>query len=252
MLDAGSAAVILSWLHGHGVDIRLSTDVKEFRGAEGLREVILSDGSRIPTRLAVVGKGVRANVSLVAGSPIHVESGIRVDDRLETDAPDVYAAGDVAEAYDSLRRQPWINALWPIAVEQGRLAAANMSGGTERYAGSVRMNALAVFGYPCVSVGHVYDLPDADTLVYHGQRPANTWPGNIAQGFIPAWPGTCRKLFFQDGRLVGAVLMGDVSGAGIVTEAIRAGRPVSRAWAEATLAHGPLFSRQMVAVWEAA
>lgn len=246
MLDAGSAAVMLNWLRGHGIDIRLSTDVKEFGGLDALRAVTLSDGSRIPARLAVVGKGVRANTSLVADSPIRVESGIRVDDRLETDARDVYAAGDVAEAYDPLRRRPWINALWPIAVEQGRLAAANMSGGAERYGGSIRMNALAVFGYPCVSVGHVYDLPDADTLVYHERSARGVSPAKTA------WPGTYRKLFFQDGRLVGAVLMGDVTGAGIVTEAIRVGRPVSRAWAEATLARGSLFSRQMAAVWEAA
>jgi len=235
MLDQQSAGIILQRLREYGVDVRLCTNVKEFFGSGKLEGVILSDGSRICSALAVVGKGVRPNIDCVRGTGVQAGLGIRVDGYMATSVPDIYAAGDVAEAYDSLRDELWINALWPIAVEQGRAAGINMTGGGEVYAGSIRLNSLEVFGLPCVSIGHAYEAGDARTLLRHDKQ-----------------LGIYRKLFLREDRLVGAVLMGDIRGAGVLTERIRYPRSLTRAWLEATMDRGPLFSRQMLGNREAA
>ncbi len=228
MLDPQSSEIILQRLREHGVEVRLGTDVKEFFGRGKLEGLLLSDGSRIQSSLAVVGKGVRPNIECVLGTGVDVGLGVRVNEHMATSASDIYAAGDVAEAYDSLRDGPWINALWPIAVEQGRAAGINMTGGAEVYAGSIRLNSMEVFGLPCISIGHVYDSGEARTLLRHDRH-----------------LGIYRKLFLRGDRLVGAVLMGDVRGAGVLTGLIRSPRPLSPSWIEGTLARGPLFSFRM-------
>ncbi|MBW2146390.1 MAG: NAD(P)/FAD-dependent oxidoreductase [Deltaproteobacteria bacterium] len=235
MLDPQSSEIILQRLQEHGVEVRLGTDVKEFFGRGRLEGLLLSDGSRIHTGLAVVGKGVRPNTACVLGTGAEVDLGVCVDEHMATAAPDIYAAGDVAEAYDSLRDGRWINALWPIAVEQGRAAGINMTGCAEVYAGTIRLNSMEVFGLPCVSIGHVYDSGDARTLLHNDRH-----------------LGIYRKLFLRDDRLVGAVLIGDVRGAGVLTGLIRSPRPFANAWIHEILTRGPLFSLQMLGNKEAA
>jgi NAD(P)H-nitrite reductase large subunit len=235
MLDLASAEIVLRRLEAHGIDVRLSTEVREFFGHGELEAVALSDGTEVRAGLALVAKGVQPNTSCVRGTGVVIGLGIEVDRYLATGAPEVYAAGDVAEAYDPLRGKPWLNALWPMAVEQGRTAALNMTGSRVCYGGSIRMNAVEIFGYPCVSIGHVYDLDGTPSFVRHDRR---------AQSY--------RKLFVQGDRLVGAVLMGDVRGAGILAERIRFPRPSSAGWLDETLVFGPRFGRHLDADREAA
>jgi nitrite reductase (NADH) large subunit len=235
MLDPQSAGIILQRLRQHGIDVRLAAEVKEFFGRGKLEGVLISDGNRIHSSLAVVGKGVRPNIDFARPAGMQIGQGIRVDEHMATSVPDIYAAGDAAEAYDSLRGEPWINALWPIAVEQGRIAGINMAGGSQAYPGSIRLNSLEIFGLPCVSIGHVYDAGDAHALV--------RWDKHL---------GIYRKLFLAGDRLVGAVFIGDVKGAGVLTERIRFPKPLSHAWIEGTLDRGPLFSRQLLGNREAA
>ena len=226
---------ILHHMEALGIDVRLSTEVREFFGHGELEAVALSDGTEVRAGLALVAKGVQPNTSCVRGTGVVIGLGIEVDRYLATGAPEVYAAGDVAEAYDPLRGKPWLNALWPMAVEQGRTAALNMTGSRVCYGGSIRMNAVEIFGYPCVSIGHVYDLDGTPSFVRHDRR---------AQSY--------RKLFVQGDRLVGAVLMGDVRGAGILAERIRFPRPSSAGWLDETLVFGPRFGRHLDADREAA
>ena len=79
--------------------------------------------------------------------------GIVVDDRQETNCPGVYAAGDVAEARDIVYEDNRVNALWPVAVEQGRVAALNMAGIPAIYPGSLARNILRVFGLSILTAG---------------------------------------------------------------------------------------------------
>ena len=84
---------------------------------------------------------------------LKVSAGIDVDEFLCTSKGDIFAAGDIAETFDIARSEKRVNALWPLAVEQGKTAALNMLGQKTAYKGSVSMNSLDFFGLGCISMG---------------------------------------------------------------------------------------------------
>jgi 3-phenylpropionate/trans-cinnamate dioxygenase ferredoxin reductase subunit len=117
----------------HGVRLLLGTGVESFAGTGAVERVRTSDGHDIDCDLVVVGVGARPRTELAERAGLSVRAGILVDERLATSAPDVFAAGDVANARhpfygDRLRVEHWDNAL-----HQGPLAARNMLGAGEVY-----------------------------------------------------------------------------------------------------------------------
>jgi 3-phenylpropionate/trans-cinnamate dioxygenase ferredoxin reductase subunit len=113
----------------HGVDVRLGEGVTSLIGDAGqVTAVALNDGTHIAADVVVVGVGIRPNVSLAADAGLLVDDGIIVDEFLQTTDPDIYAAGDVANAHNphlgrQIRVQHWAN-----AQDQGVAVAASMLG----------------------------------------------------------------------------------------------------------------------------
>jgi 3-phenylpropionate/trans-cinnamate dioxygenase ferredoxin reductase subunit len=124
------AAAIFADLHrAHGVDLRCQVAVAELTGRNGsVTGVLLSDGSRIEADMVLVGVGITPNTELAAAAGLQAENGVIVDEHLRTSDPDIYAAGDVANAYNPrlgrhLRVEHWAN-----AQRQGATAAKAMLG----------------------------------------------------------------------------------------------------------------------------
>ena len=124
------AAPIFADLHrDHGVDLRCQVAVAELAGRNGaVTGVVLSDGSRIDADLVLVGVGITPNTQLAAEAGLDVDNGIIVDEHLRTSDADIFAAGDVANAYNPrldrhLRVEHWAN-----ARRQGATAAKAMLG----------------------------------------------------------------------------------------------------------------------------
>ena len=118
----------------HGVDVRLGVDVTEFNGSDAVTGISLTDGAEVVADSVVVGVGIRPNVELAADAGLLVDDGVVVDEYLRTTDPDIYAAGDVANAHNPqygrhLRVQHWAN-----AKDQGAAAARNMLGLDEPFA----------------------------------------------------------------------------------------------------------------------
>ncbi len=153
MLDKDAADILQKRMESNGVRILLGRDAKEITGKGRVEGVILGDGKVEPCGIVVIGKGVSANTGLAAKTSIKTHWGIIVNEYMETSEKDIYAAGDVAETIDIARDEPGINALWPCAVEQGRIAGLNMAGEKTRYKGSLSMNSVEFFGLPAVSIG---------------------------------------------------------------------------------------------------
>lgn len=113
----------------HGVDVRLGHGVTEIRGAAGrVTAVVTDDGSVIPAEVVIVGVGARPNVELAAEAGLPVDNGVLVDRSMRTEDPDIYAAGDVANAFhphyaSRVRVEHWANAL-----HGGPIAAKSMLG----------------------------------------------------------------------------------------------------------------------------
>jgi len=220
MLNHEAASILEEHLVQHGLDIILNSDVTAIEGKEHVESVQLRNGQKLPADLIIIGKGVRPNTVPFATSGLEIRRGILVNERLKTNLPDVYAAGDVAEAWDCLRQTHRLNAIWPNATQQGRIAGANMSGQSLTCPGSMGMNAVDFFGLRVVSVG-IINPSDV--------RGLSTWHTEdiILKGH--SGQPTYQRLVWHGETLKGFVLVGNTERAGILTALIQANRPLSQA-----------------------
>jgi 3-phenylpropionate/trans-cinnamate dioxygenase ferredoxin reductase component len=117
----------------HGVDLRLGVQVSAIEKADGRAVVRLADGSSVTADLVVVGIGVAPNVELAEAAGLETDNGILVDEHLGASEPDVYAAGDVANALHPVLGRRLRVEHWDTAIEQGKTAAHAMLGHAPTY-----------------------------------------------------------------------------------------------------------------------
>jgi 3-phenylpropionate/trans-cinnamate dioxygenase ferredoxin reductase component len=132
-LGPGSGASVIGGFFAqvhrqHGVDVRLGMAVTEFCGAGQVAAVVTDDGSEIPTDVVIVGVGAKPNTELAEQAGLAVDNGVLVDAALRTEDPDVYAAGDVANAVNPLYRTRIRVEHWANALDGGPAAARSMLG----------------------------------------------------------------------------------------------------------------------------
>jgi len=206
VLDKEGAMLAQSILERGGIEVRTGQSVARIEGdtEQGVTGVVLSNGQHIPCSLVIKATGVRPNLSLVKGTPVKTGLGIVVDEGLQTTVPGIYAAGDVAETRDLAREDACVNANWPNANTQGRLAGLNMAGERTPYPGSLGMNSLPIFGVPVFSLGIVD--PGGDD----GYRIAVRRGQDIYQ-----------KLVFRHNRPVGGIFIGEAPDVGLVNDLIQ-------------------------------
>jgi 3-phenylpropionate/trans-cinnamate dioxygenase ferredoxin reductase subunit len=111
----------------HGVDLRMSVNVERVVG-EARADGVVVDGETVPADLVLVGVGAVPNTGLAEAAGIEVQNGILVGANLRTSAPDVYAAGDVANAYHPVIQQHLRSEHWANALNAGPVAARSMLG----------------------------------------------------------------------------------------------------------------------------
>lgn len=209
LADEGAGRMFQERLESHGIGVRTGTDVVEILGGERVEGVRLDTGETLPCGIVVPAKGVDANLAVVEGSGIEVGEGIRVNEHMETSEPGVYAAGDVAETVDVVTGRREVHGIWPCAYEQGRIAGLNMAGVARAYDGAMRMNAAEFYGLELMSLGVVKGSGRTEERVRRRE------------------PDVYRKLVSADGRLLGALLVGEIRDAGLLRLAIRAKADVS-------------------------
>jgi NAD(P)H-nitrite reductase large subunit len=178
---------------------------------DGVRAVALDNGVELACRMVCIGKGVQANTDWLDNGEIAVDRGVVVDRFTRTSAPHVYAAGDVAVTYEPITGKPIVTGLWTNAVEMGRCAGANMAGRPTAYGGTFGiMNATQVARTPFVSMGIVHTA-GTDYEIHCKSTPTNY-----------------RKLVFSPSgdRLVGALFVGDITGAGLYRTVIGGGMEI--------------------------
>ena len=199
MVDEAAGRRVGALFERHGVAVQTERQVVEIVGVQQVEAVRFDDGEVIPADLVVVGKGIEPDLAWLKGSGVAVRRGIVVDSCGRTNVPDVFAAGDCAETIDPIGGRSQISGIWPVAYEMGRAAGSTAVGIVRSTQGALRMNASRFFGTSIISIGEA--VPDRLSG---------------ATGHVLVDRGdTYRKLVFRDGRLVGAVLYGDVSGAGV-------------------------------------
>lgn len=158
-----------------------------------VKGIDLGNGEIIACDLLVVSTGVKSNIELLEGSGIETDRGIKINEKGETNKPDIYAAGDVTGT-----------GIWPLATKQAEVAATNMAGGEaaieDRFEFKNTMNFL---GIPTVSVGFVTPADDTyDVLTY-------TDGDNYKMAVI------------KDDVLIGFIAQGDISYVGSYTQLVK-------------------------------
>jgi NAD(P)H-nitrite reductase large subunit len=178
-----------------GVTLRIGSLVEAVAAKADKIEVSLKGGESIIADMIAVAAGVRPNISALTGGPCALNAGVVVDEFLQTDCTDIYAAGDVAEVNDFLSDAKTIHAIWPTAVDQGRVAGSNMAGKRLAYPGSLGMNVVELFNVTLAELGRFREGPTDDAKLLGGSE------------------GLYRKLVVdKDGTLVGAMYLGDENG----------------------------------------
>jgi len=197
-LDAPAASLLKRLVESKGIEVLLGANTKQILGEDTPQGIELSDGRVIAADAVVFAAGIRPNVALAKDAGVPVNRGIVVDDQLRTGSADVFALGECAE-----HRGTCYGLVEP-AYEQARVLADHLAGRPALYDGSVVSTNLKVSGVSVFSAGDFLGETDTDTLVFNDER-----------------RGTYKKLVVADGRLKGAVLVGDTQDALWYLELIR-------------------------------
>ncbi|MBA7613489.1 NADH-dependent phenylglyoxylate dehydrogenase subunit epsilon [subsurface metagenome] len=200
ILDEEAAALEEKALTEAGVDIITGHTVAKLnKNSSGeVSGANLDDGWSLACDMVVVAIGVTPRLELMADSRIKTKRGIVVDRRMKTSIADVYACGDVAEAYDFVYGENRVTPVWPNAYVGGRIAGQNMAGGKAEYQGGTAMNALKYFGVNIVSAGMV--TPPDKSYEVISRRDNDIY----------------KKVIIKDGLVVGLVFAGDIEKSGII------------------------------------
>lgn len=200
ILDKEGSDRVQKHIESKGVRFILGQSVDAFDG----NHATLQSGETLDFDLLILAVGVRPNTALVAEAGGTVERGIVTDNHQQTSLPDVYAAGDCTISHDISSGSDRILALLPNAYMQGETAGYNMAGATSMvYDKAIPMNAIGFFGLHIITAGS-----------YEGE----CYTQNTEQSY--------KKLFYQNNRLKGYILIGDVNRAGIYTSMIKEQTPL--------------------------
>jgi len=203
ILDEGGAEIVRKHLENQGIEFRLSDGVRRFEKREMKgNAAVFESGGVIDFDILVLAAGVRPNTALLDGIA-EIERGIVINEKCETTAKDIYAAGDCTQTLDISSGQNKIMALLPNAYMQGECAGVNMAGGEKRFDKAIPMNAIGFFGMHIITAGN--------------------YTGDV---YAENKDASYKRLFYGNNKLNGYILIGNVDKAGIYTSLIRERTPI--------------------------
>lgn len=210
VLDEAGGELVDRIAREHGVTMVYGQEVKEVKSSGGaVSAVVTTGGETIHTDLVGIGLGLTLNTGILEGTGVEVNSGIRTDQYMRTSDPHIFAAGDVAEFFDTVTQNHHTMGTWNNSASQGKQAALNMQGKEEPYV-TVPTYTSGLFDSKLAVMGATPEISDQ----VEGISSVDMENRNY------------RRLFFIGKRLVGAVLIGDMKPRRELLKLIRAGEPV--------------------------
>jgi NAD(P)H-nitrite reductase large subunit len=207
-LDPAGGAVLRRSIEALGVGVHLGSFASRVEGSRTVTGVGLADGRGVDGDLVVLACGVRPNVALARAAGLAVERGIVVDDLLLTDDPDVFAVGECAQHRGS------VYGLVAPAWEQAAVVADILTNTPAVYGGSRLVTRLKAMDLEVAAMGDtapgLEDVADGQEVVVYADPARHVY----------------KKLVVRDGVLVGALLLGDLSTVGPITQAFDRGTPL--------------------------
>jgi len=192
LIDTETAKYVEQDLLSQGVDVMLNTEGKEFIGEEFVEGLLTTDGRELKADIYITATGVKPSIDLIKNTDIEYDTGIIVNEHLQTKYPYIYACGDVAETVERVSGERKIHGLFPVAVNHAQTVAYNILGKKREYEQQVNMNSLKKLSFKIIVVGKL----EGEEIKYKTKD-------------------VLRKIYLTDDKITGFVLLGDISNAGV-------------------------------------
>ncbi|CAM4280777.1 nitrite reductase large subunit NirB [Saccharibacillus endophyticus] len=200
-LDTQASAMLQTELERQGIKFAMGKSTAEMQGDHRVRKLVFTDGEELDAEFVVMAVGIRPNKQIGEVSGIQTNRGILVDDFMRTSAPDVYAVGECAE-----HRGICYGLVAPL-FEQGNILAKHICGvETAGYEGSITSTKLKISGVDVFSAGEFIEGPRHTVIAAKDE-----------------WKRTYKKVLLDQGKIVGAVLFGDVTESASLQKYVREG-----------------------------
>ncbi|MHB8125450.1 MAG: NAD(P)/FAD-dependent oxidoreductase [Desulfitobacteriaceae bacterium] len=203
-LDEAASKMLLQAAETMGIKVYLNTEVTALVASKQKISAVETTEATLPADLVLIAIGVKPNIDWV-DTVIARKQGILVNEDLQTNIPGIYAAGDIAQAWDPLSGESVQRAIWLNAIRQGKIAGANMAGAQEKFTGISNMNSIELFGFSLVSLGNTTGIQGEEKALAYREQ-------------ILSYPssGSYQKLVFSGKNLVGVLFVGDIQQSGIL------------------------------------
>ena len=192
MLDREMGDLAKEILEENHINLLLKNNISKIEGKKRVNNVKLEDGTVLDADIVIIATGIKPNLDFLRDSGIKTNSGIIVNEYLETNIPDIFAAGDIAESVNISTGNRESILLWSNALTQGSIAGYNMVGRKTKYDGSAIQTLIKVFGTPIISDG-----------VYEGEE-LKIFKDNIY-----------KKMYIQNSIVNGYMLINTMQNAGL-------------------------------------
>jgi len=212
VLDEDESQIIENKLREDGVQIHYQTETKEILEKRGrVIGVVTNKKETIKCQMVAYAVGIRPRLALAQDAGLAIERGVLVDEFLQTNKQDVFAAGDVAQVFDPLSGRSMLDSLWNPARNQGYTAGLNMAGGREKYIKEIAFNVTRLAGITTTIIGMVGAGNSVDEDMVDIARGDSETFRQLPNGIAMKSGSDVNhvRLLIGDTTLVGAVVMGD-------------------------------------------
>jgi NAD(P)H-nitrite reductase large subunit len=210
VLDEQESRIVERRLQEEGLTLHHHAEVIEVLGRNGrVSAVRLLNGQLLKCDMVAYAIGIRPRVELSKQAGLAIDRGILVNEYLQTNDPDIFAAGDVAQAYDPMTKRSILDSLWAPAREQGFTAGLNMAGKKTVYIKATPFNVTRLAGLTTTIIGTVGRGRD-DDLVGIARGDSETWrqlPDSIVAQ--TGFEVNRLRLLVGEKTLLGAIVMGE-------------------------------------------
>lgn len=211
VLDEAESRLVEQRLREEGIQLHYRTELAEILGKRGqVTGVRTADGRNIACDMVAIAIGVRPRKELAEEAGLKVERGVWVDETLRTSNPDIYAAGDVAQFYETHSGKSFLDCLWNTAREQGGVAGSNMTGQNCIYKRGVSFNVTRLAGLTTTIIGAVGGRDADEDVLGIVRGDSETWrtlPDAIAAQ--AEFDVNRLRILVGERYLLGGVVMGD-------------------------------------------
>ena len=200
-LDNEGARRLQNLLEDRGFLFKLDVKSSTIEGNDAVNGITLENGESIAADMVVISAGVNPKLDLAIKLGLDCNRGVKVDKQMRTSHPDIFAAGDIVEFEGKTY------GIWPAALEQGKIAGTNISGGEATYEGTVLSNILKVAGIDLASAGDIDE-------------------GNHYESKIVSSETIYKKAVIDNSRVIGCIMLGDRKNFNRINQAISTGEDI--------------------------